>query len=74
MRTSYENQRAHKYDSKLTGEELTVKHFYFLGTGAIAQKTAYLAQAFGMKVIGVSKSGHMKIALIIYIEEKWMMY
>ena len=46
MRTSYENQRAHKYDSKLTVRELTVKHFYFLSTGAIAQKTAYLAQAF----------------------------
>ena len=28
-----------------------------LGTGAIAQRAAYLAKAFGMKVIGVSKSG-----------------
>ena len=60
MRTSYENQRAHKYDSKLTGERVNGKTLLFLGTGAIAQKTAYLAQAFGMKVIGVSKSGHMK--------------
>lgn len=28
-----------------------------MGTGAIAQRAAYLAKAFGMKVIGVSKSG-----------------
>ena len=38
MRTSYENQRAHKYDSKLTGERVNGKTLLFLGTGAIAQK------------------------------------
>lgn len=38
MRTSYENQRAHKYDSKLTGERVNGKTLLFLGTGAIAQR------------------------------------
>ncbi|HCG74275.1 MULTISPECIES: phosphoglycerate dehydrogenase [Staphylococcus] len=60
MRTSYENQLAHRFDSKLTGHRVNGETLLFLGTGAIAQKTAYLAKAFGMKIVGVSKSGHMK--------------
>ena len=34
--------------------------YIVLGTGAIAQRTAKLAKAFDMKVIGVSKSGKQK--------------
>lgn len=60
MRTTYENQRNRNYDSKLTGERVDGKTLLFLGTGAIAQRTAYLARAFGMKIIGISKSGKMK--------------
>ena len=51
MRTSYENQLAHRFDSKLTGHRVNGETLLFLGTGAI--KTAYLAKAFGMKIVGV---------------------
>ncbi|MBL7585065.1 NAD(P)-dependent oxidoreductase [Staphylococcus saccharolyticus] len=60
MRTSYKNQVAKKYDRSLTGKRVKGEKLLFLGTGAIAQKTAYLAQAFGMKVIGISKFGKKK--------------
>lgn len=60
MRTSYENQLEHKYDSKLTGNRVNGATLLFLGTGAIAQKAAYLAKTFGMNIIGVSKSGNKK--------------
>lgn len=60
MRTSYKNQVAKKYDRSLTGKRVKGEKLLFLGTGAIAQKTAYLAQAFGMKVIGISKFGKEK--------------
>lgn len=60
MRTSYKNQVAKKYDRSLIGKRVKGEKLLFLGTGAIAQKTAYLAQAFGMKVIGISKFGKEK--------------
>lgn len=60
MRTSYINQQNKIYDSKMTGRRLNGDCILFLGTGAIAQRTAKLAKAFDMKVIGVSKSGKQK--------------
>ena len=57
MKTSYRNQLEKNYDSRITGKRLNEETLLFLGTGAIAQRAAYLAKAFGMKVIGVSKSG-----------------
>ncbi|MBO1199810.1 phosphoglycerate dehydrogenase [Staphylococcus simiae] len=60
MPLSYENQRKHIYDSTITGKRLAHNTLLFLGTGAIAQRTAKLAQAFNMKVIGMSKSGQLK--------------
>lgn len=60
MRLSYENQRQHIYDPKIVAERVTNNTILFLGTGSIAQRTARLAKAFGMKIIGISKSGTMK--------------
>ncbi|RUN59079.1 hydroxyacid dehydrogenase [Staphylococcus epidermidis] len=57
MKTSYRNQLEKNYDSRIIGKRLNEETLLFLGTGAIAQRAAYLAKAFGMKVIGVSKSG-----------------
>ncbi|MDU4928455.1 MAG: NAD(P)-dependent oxidoreductase, partial [Staphylococcus epidermidis] len=57
MKTSYRNQIEKNYDSRITGKRLNEETLLLLGTGAIAQRAAYLAKAFGMKVIGVSKSG-----------------
>lgn len=60
MKTSFINQQNRIYDSKMTGRRLNGDCILFLGTGAIAQRTAKLAKAFDMKVIGVSKSGEHK--------------
>lgn len=60
MSISYENQKNHIYDSTITGKRLAHNTLLFLGTGAIAQRTAKLAQSFNMKVIGLSKSGKEK--------------
>ena len=57
MRTSYINQQQHKYDSKLTGKRLNGESILFIGTGSIAQKTAKVAQAIDMKVLGVNTTG-----------------
>ena len=57
MKTSYINQQQHKYDSTLTGKRLYGERILFLGTGSIAQKTAKVAQALDMKVLGVNTTG-----------------
>lgn len=41
MRTSYENQLAHRFDSKLTGHRVNGETLLFLGTGAIAQNCVF---------------------------------
>ena len=53
MKTSYRNQLERNYDSRITGKRLNKETLLFLGTGAIAQRAAYLAKSFGMKVIGL---------------------
>ena len=70
MKTSYRNQFRKNYDSRITGKRLNEETLLFLGTGAIAQRAAYLAKAFGMKVIGVSKSGKMLNNLMKFIQLK----
>ncbi|MBH4731383.1 hydroxyacid dehydrogenase, partial [Staphylococcus aureus] len=60
MKLSYDNQRQHIYDSKITGKRLSGQTVLFLGTGAIATRTAKLAKAFNMNLIGLSKSGQNK--------------
>lgn len=57
MRTSYKNQVNRHYDSRLISKNLNGQTILFLGTGSIAQKTAQLAKAFGVKVIGVNTTG-----------------
>ncbi|NWK83880.1 hydroxyacid dehydrogenase [Staphylococcus sp. GSSP0090] len=58
MRTSYINQKNKYYDSTLTGSRVSDEKILFLGTGSIAQKTAKIANAFGMDVIGMNTTGH----------------
>ena len=70
MKTSYRNQLERNYDSRITGKRLNKETLLFLGTGAIAQRAAYLAKSFGMKVIGVSKSGKMLNNLMKFIQLK----
>ncbi len=64
MKLSYDNQRQHIYDSKITGKRLSGQRSSFLGTGAIATRTAKLAKAFNINLIGLSKSGQNKDELI----------
>ncbi|MCI2775002.1 phosphoglycerate dehydrogenase [Staphylococcus petrasii] len=60
MRTSYINQKEHKYDSTLTGRRLDGEKILFLGTGAIAQRAVKLLSPFDVEIVGVSKSGREK--------------
>lgn len=52
-----ENELNKKWDRKLPMGELSGKTIMVLGIGAIGGEIARLAQAFGMKVIGVNRSG-----------------
>ncbi|MCS5349569.1 phosphoglycerate dehydrogenase [Staphylococcus aureus] len=60
MKLSYDNQQQHIYDSKITGKRLSGQTVVFLGTGAISKRTAKLAKAFNMHLVGLSKSGQDK--------------
>ncbi|MFC7064233.1 D-2-hydroxyacid dehydrogenase [Halobacillus seohaensis] len=55
-----QREREHQWDRRVPMMEINGKTMVLLGTGAIAQETARLAQAFQMKTIGVSKSGRAK--------------
>lgn len=57
MRTSFKNQINRHYNSRLTGKNLKGQSIMFLGTGSIAQRTAQLAKAFGVRIIGVNTTG-----------------
>lgn len=57
MRTSFKNQINRHYNSRLTGKNLKGQSIMFLGTGSIAQRTAQLAKAFGLRIIGVNTTG-----------------
>lgn len=57
MRTSFKNQTNRHYNSRLTGKNLKGQSIMFLGTGSIAQRTAQLAKAFGVRIIGVNTTG-----------------
>ncbi|WP_085505611.1 D-2-hydroxyacid dehydrogenase [Thalassobacillus devorans] len=54
------HEQAHVWDRKVVMNAITGKTLVVLGTGAIGQETARLAQAFRMKTIGVSKTGKLK--------------
>ena len=56
--------------TQITGKRLNEETLLFLGTGAIAQKGCLFSKAFGMKVIGVSKSGKMLNNLMKFIQLK----
>ncbi|MCG7339841.1 phosphoglycerate dehydrogenase [Staphylococcus sp. ACRSN] len=58
MRLSYENQLNKIYDSKLTANRVNNQTILFIGTGSIAQRTANVAQALDMKVLGINTTGH----------------
>ncbi|QYY43358.1 D-2-hydroxyacid dehydrogenase [Aneurinibacillus thermoaerophilus] len=58
----YKNQRDNNWDRSIRVEELYGKTLGILGVGAIGEEIARRAQVFGMKVIGVTKSGTPKHA------------
>lgn len=55
----YENQKKAKWDASIRMEEIHGKTLGVLGTGAIGQAIAKRARAFGMKTLGLSRSGKM---------------
>jgi phosphoglycerate dehydrogenase-like enzyme len=60
MNELYENQKDSKWDRSLRVEELYGKTLGIVGIGAIGEEIARRAQVFGMKVLGVSRSGTQK--------------
>ena len=56
-RTLLYNQQEHIWDRTVRMQELKGKAMLILGTGAIGQEVARLAQAFGVRTVGVSRSG-----------------
>ncbi|MFA1822042.1 D-2-hydroxyacid dehydrogenase [Virgibacillus oceani] len=56
-KTLLNNQQEQIWDRSIRMQELKGKTMLVLGTGAIGQETARLAQAFGVTTVGVSKSG-----------------
>lgn len=60
MNELYEKQRNSEWDRSIRVEELYGKTLGIIGVGAIGEEIARRAQVFGMKVLGVSRSGTLK--------------
>ncbi|MFT9848686.1 D-2-hydroxyacid dehydrogenase [Aneurinibacillus sp. REN35] len=60
MNELYEKQRNNEWDRSLRVEELYGKTLGIIGVGAIGEEVARRAKVFGMKVLGVSRSGKPK--------------
>ncbi|WCK55357.1 D-2-hydroxyacid dehydrogenase [Aneurinibacillus sp. Ricciae_BoGa-3] len=58
----YENQKEHKWDRTVRVSELYGKTIGIVGVGAIGEEIAKRAKAFGMRVVGVTRSGTPKEA------------
>lgn len=56
-KTIINNEIAKKWDKSLVMKEISGRTMLIVGTGAIGQEVARLAQAFRIKTIGISKSG-----------------
>lgn len=56
-RTWFENQNQAKWDRRVNMEELSGQLLTIIGAGAIGSEIARLAKAFGMKTLGVNRSG-----------------
>jgi len=56
-KTLLNNQKEHIWDRTVRMQELKGRTMLILGTGAIGQEVARLAQAFGVTTVGVSRSG-----------------
>ncbi|TDM05289.1 NAD(P)-dependent oxidoreductase [Macrococcus lamae] len=50
-------QQSHGYQTKIRTAELYAQTICFIGTGEIAENAARIAQAFGMKTIGINTDG-----------------
>ncbi|ARI78250.1 D-2-hydroxyacid dehydrogenase [Halobacillus mangrovi] len=59
-KTLIEQENKHVWNRRPVMNEVSGRTMVLLGTGAISQETARLAQAFRMKTIGVSRSGENK--------------
>ncbi|MCD8762611.1 phosphoglycerate dehydrogenase [Mammaliicoccus sciuri] len=76
FRTSYEFQKKREFNHKLKPDSINEKTILFLGTGKIPQRTAEVAKAFNMKVIGINTTGHEVpgFAEVYSIEERRHVY
>ncbi|MCR8842710.1 D-2-hydroxyacid dehydrogenase [Paenibacillus sp. SC116] len=55
--TLYEQQQRNEWNSKIRFEELEGKTVCLLGTGAIGQEIAARCKVFGMRTVGINRSG-----------------
>ncbi|CEH28924.1 hypothetical protein AM501_26945 [Aneurinibacillus migulanus] len=60
MNELYEKQCNNEWERSIRVEELYGKTLGIIGVGAIGEEIALRAQVFGMKVLGVSRSGKVK--------------
>nr|WP_263312859.1 phosphoglycerate dehydrogenase [Mammaliicoccus sp. Marseille-Q6498] len=55
---TYEAQKQRVFKNKLSPDSIFGKTILFLGTGSIPKRTARIAKAFNMNVIGINTTGH----------------
>lgn len=58
FKESIDAQDNRLFDTKIKPDTIYNKTILFLGTGMIPQRTAEIAKAFNMKVIGINTNGH----------------
>lgn len=58
FKETYESQKKRAFNHKLSPDSINDKTILFLGTGKIPERTAEVAKAFNMKVIGINTTGH----------------
>ncbi len=76
FKQSYESQKRKEFNHKLNPESINDKTILFIGTGKIPQRTAEVAKAFNMKVIGINTTGHEAPGFdeVYSIEERRQVY
>ncbi|MBU6114437.1 phosphoglycerate dehydrogenase [Mammaliicoccus lentus] len=76
FKETYEAQKNHEFKHKLNPGSIYNKTILFLGTGKIPERTARIAKAFNMNVIGINTTGHKvdEFDEVYSIEERGKVY